>query len=75
MKSLDIRVGAARVPFAPATTTRDNTHFPAGYALPGGARTEDRFRALVVAANIDQIINGQLPIQTKEDTWESTQKS
>ena len=61
MKSLDIQIGAARVPFAPATTTRDNTHFPAGFVLPGGERTDDWARALVVASNIAALITGRLP--------------
>ena len=61
MKSLDVHVGAGRVPFAHATTTRDNTYCPAGFVLPGGVRTTDRERAAVVAANTAALIAGRLP--------------
>lgn len=62
MKSLDVNVGSGRVPWANATTQRDNTYQPAGWVLPGGQRTEVRARAETVASNIDQIIRGRAPM-------------
>lgn len=59
MKSLDVQVGAARVPWAHATTQRDNTYHAPGWVLPGGSRTTERARAEVVAANIHQMITGR----------------
>lgn len=73
MKSLDIQVGPGRVPWADATTLRDAVYLPAGWALPGGLRTDDRERALVVAENIAALIGGRTAAMASKE-WSALER-
>ena len=62
VKRQDIVVGLAIVPWAPKTTPHGKEELPAGYALPGGIREPEYWRALEVAHLMDLILRGEMQI-------------
>lgn len=52
---LDITVGRGRVIYADATTDMAGKHHPAGWVLPGGARTDDPERAVLAAESVNKL--------------------
>lgn len=56
-----ICIGIGRIEYARATTSRlTGKHYPAGWVLPGGERTQSETRARNVAMNINEGRNGSI---------------
>lgn len=51
----NIRVGRARILWAPSVISTSGLHHPEGWVLPGGARTRDEARARAAAVTVDAL--------------------
>jgi hypothetical protein len=65
-RAADAIIGLAVVPFAcnpvrPTGGQQANQSLPAGWVLPGGERTTNQTRVLLVARRMDELLRGPRP--------------